>query len=140
MDALEEMASLIRETNRIRRNGYEGEYKALWWLYKKLGVGSVTSSADRHFDAICLGKKIEVKTGIRNRKGWTFILSRKGVFDETGVDFYILRLENYAGDPHAIHLIVPAPIGMRAVRITLSSLMEKWSKFYDRFDLIRDAE
>lgn len=69
-------------------------------------------------------------------------IHRHGIVDESQVDFYVFRLDGqpvYFFGKAAIYLIIPAPLNMKTAVISPRSLLNHWSKFCDRVDLIRDA-
>ena|ERR1700679_1917299 len=91
------------------------------------------------FDLLVNNKRIEVKAAgfDTTKKFWLFNIHRHNVLDETNVDIYILRLENVPGFTYAIHLIIPAPLGVFNVQISLRSLLTRWGKYFNNIDALR---
>lgn len=82
--------------------------------------------------------RIEVKTSqmqiVKGVPGWRFNIHRHGSVNETKVDKYILRLEGVPYTKAAIHLLVDAPIVTPTIKISLRSLLDRYSPLVTAFN------
>lgn len=90
------------------------------------------------YDLLVNWNRVEVKVCpfLKNKNEWQFNIHRHGSLDESMVDVYILRLEKVPGFKAAIHLVIPSPIGQKVVHISLRSLLARYGRYYNRFDLL----
>lgn len=118
--------------------GREAVYAVAAWLGAHGYPVSIQKEHTSPFDLLCAGKRIEVKVSPRRPSDniWFFNIHRHGIMSEGAVDVYILRLENVPDFKYAIHLIIPAPIGKATVQISLRSLITRFGRYYNRFDLL----
>lgn len=65
-------------------------------------------------------------------KKWFFNIHRHGELKED-CDVYIFRLEDVPGFKKSVHLLLPAPIGLKSMAFTLRSLIETAAPLVDNF-------
>jgi len=61
-------------------------------------------------------------------------LTTIGVYCDSKV--ITLLMENVPGFKAAIHLVIPSPIGQKVLAISLRSLLCRFGRYYNRFDLL----
>jgi hypothetical protein len=69
---------------------------------------------------------------------WQISIARKGVLNESGVDFYVIYLTGCA-DLRPVYLVMPAPIHSKNIVITLRSLLMQYAGNVNAWHLIREA-
>jgi hypothetical protein len=85
------------------------------------------------FDALVNGKRVEMKAARFSKGKLKFNIHRHNVLDESSVDVYILRLDDFPYSRKAVHLVIPAPIGRHTVSITIRSLLSRYHRYIDCF-------
>lgn len=115
--------------------GGRGELRVREFL-KKRGLTPILLRHDSPWDIECGGVRIDVKTSRWDQSGgWNFTIHHGGALREV-CDCYIFRLEKSPWSKCAIHLIVPAPVGVKGVHISMRSLLTRWGIYFNRFDLL----
>ena len=112
------------------------------WL-KGRGITCTVAPYICPYDLVSGRLRIEVKVAPaikrRGRRTWTFNIHRHGKLQEAQVDFYVLRMEGVESK-NALHLVVPAPIGVKVISITLRSLIITWARYVNRWDYIKHGK
>lgn len=119
----------------VPMTGRNGEMVVNNWLRNR-GYESELTSYHSPFDLRCNGKRVEVKCAKYCHGEWVFNIHRKGVLNESEVDVYIFRLEQVPDSKAAIHLILPAPIGITTIKMTLRSLLTRYGQYFNKFELL----
>jgi hypothetical protein len=84
------------------------------------------------------GVRVEVKDSKRNARGeWYFNIVRHGRLDERQVDAYVFTLR---GLGKRVFVVVPAPVETRSIKMTLRTLVNKWSRYVDNWGLIAQMD
>ncbi len=122
----------------IVKNSLVSERNVVNWLRLKGFPDARSMNYDSHYDIYVNDKRVEVKVAKaqkdrQNHSVWRFNIHRHGVLKETGVDAYILRLEDVPEFTYAIHLILPAPLGVMSVSITMRNLITRYAKYFENF-------
>jgi hypothetical protein len=91
------------------------------------------------YDLLVQGRvRIEVKscdgimrgTDERYRKiAWAFNIHRHNIIDESGIDYYVLRLGNVKLFAYPVMLLIPAPLGVPTISISVRSLLQRYSVY-----------
>ena len=113
-----------------QRDGLEAEY-AVYHVLLNHGREVQKGRYNEPFDILVDGKiRVEVKTcSSVMKKGtphWFFNIHRHGKLNESGVDAYVLRMENVPYSKYAMHLLFLAPLGKKSVLISARSLMNQY--------------
>jgi hypothetical protein len=120
--------------------GISGEERVRNWL-NGYGIKSEHAGYSSPYDLICDGRRIEVKTASMCADNgiptWRVNIHRHGKLDESNVDFYVIRLEDFPGMKAALHLVVPSPIERSTLNINMRNLILRWSKYANAIDLIK---
>ena len=117
------------------------------------GMGLKTSAMPQWgcpFDILINGQfRVEIKAAEKTRsvsnssaKKWSFNIHRHGAISDCKIDFYILYLPalKELGFACGISIVVPAAeiAGKKTVSISPRSLICIWSKYINRWDLIKE--
>jgi len=134
---------MLVETRRTRSElvleSYRQEDAVYCWARSYLKGLQKAKHADS-FDLIYQEKRIEVKASRMDQSGlWHFNVHRHGVIKEDGIFAYILRLEGVPGFEHALHLVIPAPLKVYTLVLSLRSLILHWGRFANNLQLIEPS-
>ena len=137
------MAPRKRKTTIQEREWYQAQRSVRAWL-GGYGISSEPTHYNAPYDLLTSnGLRIEVKASgyEREMRRWSFNIHRHGVLDEGEVDFYILRCESgFATEflgTSAFHLVVPAPLGMPTLRISIRNLLcGFWSGTFNNIECL----
>ena len=125
--------------------GKKAEIAICKWLRQVHKIPSqVVTQYKAPFDILANGYRVECKVSSYNKLpygwGWSFNIHRHGILNESQTDFYVLKLCNVPGFIYAIHLVVPAPIGIPVVIISLRSLLTRWGKYFNLLAPLRETK
>lgn len=113
-----------------------------WMRGVKTSAMPRTSSG---FDLLVRRCRIEFKTAepriIGGARRWHFNIHRHGQVQSGRCDVYVFRISRIAEFKNGLYLIVPEKeIGdTLTVQVSLRSLISKWAKWVNRWDVIREA-
>lgn len=98
---------------------------------------SPSTHTQSDFDLTVDGHLVDVKcSGAHTDKyglHWFISFSHHGKLDESGKDFYILRLEEVPHVRGAVHLLFHAPLGKATMRLNMSQLVGEYAGAIARF-------
>lgn len=109
---------------------------------KRYGLNPIIEPFNCPWDVTCNGKRVELKAASFTKNFWRFNVHRHGRMNESPVDFYVFRLEAAPAillGKAAIHLVLPAPLETPTVAISPRSLLTRYAKYFNRFDLISEG-
>lgn len=109
------------------------------WLYRS-GFEVEKMSYRFPYDLLVNGKRVEVKEAKFSKQCWTFNIHRHAKLDESHVDVYILRLKNVPGFKASIHLIIPAPLKTKVIRISMRSLLTRYGIWFNNFKALEKSK
>ena len=117
----------------------EKYYPTEAWLRSK---GFVPARMPYHspFEFLVNNKRVVVKEANRasNQMHWRLNIHRHGKVDESEVDVYLFRLLDVPGFSSSVYLMMPAPIGAPSVTISLRSLIQRYAKYVDNIEPLKD--
>lgn len=97
------------------------------------------------FDLFAGSCRIEFKAAepriVASTRRWSFNIHRHGQVQSGRCDVYVFRISRIAEFKNGLYLIVPEKeIGdTLTVQVSLRSLISKWAKWVNRWDVIREA-
>jgi hypothetical protein len=136
---------LEKETSKSRTEiGRNGERATVTWLRRHGVKCKRVADYNSRFDVLTdSGLKIEVKTASlgsrRGRDCWRANFHRHGKLKESGVDFYILVLDENDLFSCRIFVVIPAPIGSSTICITARTLVNRFAANINNWSLIAEA-
>jgi hypothetical protein len=129
-------------SGRVRcSSGREGELAVAAKL-RTVGFKNVLVPLHRACDLIVDGVRVEVKSANPNKSGrWTMLLTpHANEFEENGTDVYVFYLRKVpAFQMNAVFLVFRAPLKVRAMTFSVSTLLSKFHDAIDNWDLIRQV-
>jgi hypothetical protein len=125
--------------------GHAGEAAVVSWLRRHGVKCKRVADYNSRFDVLTdSGLTIEVKTASlgsrRGRDCWRANFHRHGKLKESGVDFYILVLDESELFSCRIFVVIPAPIGSSTMCITARTLLNRFAANINNWLLIAGAE
>jgi carboxypeptidase C (cathepsin A) len=106
---------------------------------KNAGFSEIKSAKGRPSVLIVDGVRVAVKQANLSNNLWKFNFHVHNELNESDLDAYLLLLNGVPGcGAMALYLILPAPIGVKGIWISFSSLMRKYRDNIEAWKLLKD--
>lgn len=104
---------------------------------KYQGIDTRRARVKAPFDILADGKPVEVKAARYSDGQWVFNIHRHGAMPNFPIHAYVLCLADFPSYDQLITLVVPPKIKGYTVNINPRTLLRKWAKYADRWDVIQ---